>query len=254
MMAAPDRAYWLSWYNLPEQGRDDYLKWGHEVYMPKVVARDGVLWGAHYASLAKGGFTPLGGGGRISHKKDPEGVPNGDRYIMIFGATEAHALANPTPAEFHSSLSENDQKTLAMREQERRNIMVEEGRVEGVALDAYEKQTPRITPAPAIQLGSFQSGTWQGEEEQAAWYARWRLPSLKNLPGCLRVRKLVSVAGWAKHACFYEFTSIEDREKHFVHYEKSNPAMVKWSTDVVRDTVHAPGSANIARRIACIVK
>lgn len=251
-MAAPDRAYWITWYNLPEAGREAYLKWTHEVYMPKVLERDGVLWGAHYASLPKGEYTPLGGvGGRIAHKKDPEGVPPGDRYILIFGATDAYALANPTPAEFHASLPEADRSMLALRAEERRNIMLEEGRVEGADLD---KHKPRIMPAPAIQLGSFQAGAWQDEEEQAAWYARWRLPSLQNLPGCLRVRKLVSVAGWAKHACFYEFTSIEDREKHFVHYEQPRPDMVKWSSDVVRNTVHAPGSANIARRIAYVLK
>jgi hypothetical protein len=65
----------------------------------------------------------------------------------------------------------------------------------------------------------------------------------------VRVRKLVSVAGWAKHACFYEFTSLQDRENHFVHYERPRPDMVEWSTRVVRDTVHAPGSANVALRI-----
>jgi hypothetical protein len=250
-MSAPDRAYWISWYNLPDAGREEYLTWAHEIYMPKVLAREGVLWAAHYESLAKGAFTPLGGGGRISHKKDPEGVPTGDRFIMMFGASEAYALANPTAAEFHASFDDTGRKMLAMRMEERRNIMLEEGRVEGADL---VKHTPTITPAPAIQLGSFHPGSWQDDDEQAAWYARWRLPSLKNVPGCLRVRKLVSVAGWAKHACFYEFTSIEAREQHFVHYEKPNPDMVKWSTDVVRNTIHAPGSANIARRIACQIK
>jgi hypothetical protein len=88
----------------------------------------------------------------------------------------------------------------------------------------------------------------------AAWYARWRLPSLTNVPGCVRVRKLVSVAGWAKHACFYEFSSLNAREEHFVHYETPNQDMVNWSTDVVRETVHAPGSANVATRIFYLLK
>jgi hypothetical protein len=72
---------------------------------------------------------------------------------------------------------------------------------------------------------------------------------LKTVAGVVRVRKLVSVAGWAKHACFYEFTSLAARHEHFVYYEKPNPEMVAWSTAVVRDTVHAPGSANVARRL-----
>ena len=106
-----------------------------------------------------------------------------------------------------------------------------------------------MLPAPCIQLGSFNAGSYLDEEALADWYARWRLPSLETLPGCVRVRKLVSVAGWAKHACFYEFTSLEARHDHFVYYEKSRPEMVEWSTAVVRDTVHAPGSANVATLI-----
>jgi hypothetical protein len=244
---AMDRAYWISWYDLPEEGRDAYLEWAHDVYIPKVLARRGVTWGAHYASQPKGSFTPLGGGGRISHKKDPKGVPKGDRYIMMFGAAESYALGNPSPREFHANLPEADRKMLAQRLAERVNLMVEESRVYGPAASAAD---PASTPvAPCIQLGSFNVRSCEDEEELAAWYARWRMPSMQKVPGCVRVRKLVSVAGWAKHACFYEFTSLKDREDHFVYYERPYPEMVEWSTNVVRDTVHAPGSANVALRI-----
>lgn len=250
-----DRAYWISWFDLPEtmteERRLEFFAWAYEAYVPKVLDRDGVLWGALYASEATGSFTPLGGGGRISHKKNPKGVPTGDRYIMIFGAMDVYALAHPTPDEFHAQLNKTDSKMLAQRTHERRNIMLEEGRIEGVGL---ADNLPEMMPAPVIQLGSFNAGHWAAEEEMAAWYASWRLPSLTNVPGCVRVRKLISVAGWAKHACFYEFTSLQAREEHFVHYEKPNKKMVKWSTDVVRDTVHAPGSANVASRIFYLLK
>ena len=242
-----DRAYWITWYNLPEEGRDAHLKWAHDFYIPKVLARAGVLWGAHYASQPKGTFTPLGGGGRISHKKDPEGVPKGDRFIMMFGAADPYVFANPGPREFHEGLMESERKMLAERLEARTNIMVEESRIYGPAANQPD---PASTPAaPCIQLGSFNVGSYDEEEELASWYARWRMPSLRNVQGCIRVRKLISVAGWAKHACFYEFASLKDREDHFVYYERSRPDMVEWSTRVVRDTVHAPGSANVALRI-----
>ena len=242
-----DRAYWISWYNLPEEGRDAYLKWAHDTYIPEVLARPGVLWAAHYASQPKGSFTPLGGGGRISHKKDPEGVPEGDRFIMMFGAADPYALVDPSPREFHASLSETNRKMLAQRLEERVNIMVEESRIYGPEANQAD---PASTPAaPCIQLGSFNVGSYAEEEELAGWYARWRMPSMRKVPGCVRVRKLVSIAGWAKHACFYEFSSLKDREDHFVYYERPRPDMVEWSTNVVRDTVHAPGSANVALRI-----
>ncbi len=250
-----DRAYWISWFNLPdaisELRRQEFFDWAYQSYVPKVLKHEGVLWGALYASEAPGTFTSLGGGGRISHKKNPRGVPVGDRYILMFGAADVYALANPTPDEFHAKLNKTDQKMLALRRDERHNFMLEEGRIEGPGL---AKNDPPMAPAPAIQLGSFNAGHFADEAEMAAWYASWRLPSLTKLPGCVRVRKLISVAGWAKHACFYEFNSLQLRDKHFVHYEKPNPKMVKWSTDVVRDTVHAPGSANVASRIFYCLK
>jgi hypothetical protein len=239
-----DRAYWITWYNLPSEARDAHLRWTHETYIPRVLARPGVLWGAHYASESD--FTPLGGGGRISHKPNPPGVPTGDRFILIFGAADPYAFADPDPQSFHASFSESDRRMLGRREEARMNLMLEEGRIDG-------PETPRdprdLGPAPAIQLGSFNAASVADEFDQARWYARWRLPSLKSVPGVVRVRKLVSVAGWAKHACFYEFTSLAARHEHFVHYEKTNPEMVAWSTAVVRETVHAPGSANVARRL-----
>jgi hypothetical protein len=239
-----DRAYWITWYNLPEQGRDAHLKWAHENYIPRVLGRPGVLWGAHYASEEN--IVPLGGGkGRVGHTR-PDSVPAGDRFIMMFGAAEPHVFANPSPSEFHASLAAADGEMLAQRSGERWNIMMEEARIYGP--DA-KRQEPDMIPAPCIQLGSFNAGSYQEEEEMAAWYARWRLPSLQSLPGCVRVRKLVSVAGWAKHACFYEFTSLAARNERFVYYESTNPEMEAWSKKVVRNTIHAPGSANVARRI-----
>jgi hypothetical protein len=241
-----DRAYWISWYDLPDAGREEYLRWAHEVYIPKVLARPGVMWAAHYASLPKGAFTPLGGG-RIAHRKDPEGVPKGDRFIMIVAAPDPHALASPSPSEFHASLPEADREMLVLRREERVNLMIEESRVYGPDADPSD---PAATPlAFCIQLGSFNVQSHEQEEALAAWYARWRIPSMRSVPGCVRVRKLVSVAGWAKHACFYEFSSAALREEHFVHYERAHPGMVEWSTSVVRDTVHAPGSANVALRL-----
>ena len=70
-----------------------------------------------------------------------------------------------------------------------------------------------------------------------------------KLEGCIAVRKLVSVSGWAKHAILYEWASAEDRNKRFVDHEKHNPEMELWTDKVVRKLVHAPGSPNLAIRI-----
>lgn len=244
-----DRACWITWYNLPAEQREQYLAWLHESYMPRVVERPGILWGAHYASEAN--VVPLGGGkGRVSHTTQTD-VPAGDRYILIFGAEEPEAFARPSPNAFHASLPEADRRMLGLRQGERVNIMIDQARVHG---PEARRPHAEVTPAACIQLGSFNAASYDDEDELARWYAEWRLPSMRTLPGCVRVRKLVSVAGWAKHACLYEFTSVAARNDNFVHYERAHPNMETWSKAAVRKLIHAPGSANLAQRIALVAK
>jgi hypothetical protein len=238
-----DRAFWITWYDLPDQGRDAYLAWLHATYIPKVTARPGVLWAAHYASESN--VAPLGGGkGMVASHVPNSSVPDGDRYILMFGATGAHVFMHPSPTDFHASLPEADRNMLALRRGERINIMLEEATVLGPASGHMA-----LTPSAGIQLGSFNCASYQDEEEMAAWYANDRFPSLEKVAGLIRARKLVSVAGWAKHACFYEFTSVEARNEHFVFYQKSNPQMEAESKRIVGKLIHAPKSSNLARRI-----
>jgi len=248
-MGSVDQALWITWYDLPDADRAAYLAWVHGAYIPRVVERPGVLWGAHYASEEN--VVPLGGGkGRVSHIK-PDSIPGGDRYILIFGAENADVFASPGPRRFHAQLPEEEQAMLALRTGERVNVMLEETRVYGPEARLPESDG---APAPCIQLGSFNSGSYEDEDELAAWYAQWRLPSLRTLPGVVRVRKLVSISGWAKHACCYEFTSVEARNEHFIYYERGHPEMEAWSKRAVKNLIHAPGSPNLARRIWLAVK
>lgn len=238
-----DRGYWISWYDLPEQGRDEYLAWLHQSYIPARLKLPNCLWAAHYASLSN--VAHPGEKGRLSYV-DRDSLPAGDRYILIFGGTTAHAFADPTPQEFHDQLSDDDRKMLAMRQGERSNIMTEEARDDGP--DAAQRSSD-LALSECIQLGNFNAGSYRDEDELAAWYAQWRIPSMKKLPGCIAVRKLVSVSGWAKHAILYEWVSVEARNERFVDHESSNPEMEAWTDRVVRKLVHAPGSPNLARRI-----
>ena len=236
-----DKAYWITWYNLPAEGRDAYLSWLHGHYIPVVLARPGILWGAHYASESK--VVPMSRGTiRLSHS-DANPPPAGDRYILMFGATEMRTLCNPAPAQYHAGLANADRDMLALREGERVNLMVEDGRVDGPEAAAYQDG---LKPGYCIQLGSFNCASYLQEEEMAAWYAQWRLPTMQSRPGCIRVRKLVSVSGWAKHACFYEFTSLAIRNANPVTYGAVE--MQAWKT-VVERLIHAPGSSNVAQRL-----
>ena len=81
---------------------------------------------------------------------------------------------------------------LGLRVGERRNIFAEEERAPGP--DARRREGG-VALAPCIQLGSFNSGTWQDEDELLSWYAHFRLPSLNKMPGCIAIRKLVVCLG-----------------------------------------------------------
>jgi hypothetical protein len=237
-----DRALWITWYNLPDNGREAYLAWLHESYMPALLKRPGILWAAHYASVGEEKI-PRRTSGKKYTTTDPE-VPTGDRYILFAGAADVNVFGAPLPAEYHAQLPAADRKMLAMRIGERVNIMTEAARVEGPEAGNY---TEGMTLAPCIQIGTFQA-KWQDEFDALKWYATWRMPALARLPGCIRTRKLASVAGWAKGSILYEFTSLEGRD-HFLHSHEDGDANRVWSDKIVASLTHAPGSANVARRI-----
>ncbi len=235
-----DRGLWITWYNLPEDGRDAYLSWAHQMYIPDMLKRKGILFAAHYASLGK---TPS-----VHHKLTHTGdtsIPIGDRYIMMFGAESSEVLADPAPTAIHASLSAEDQKMLAMRIGVRSNIFAEAARVSGPEAANYKDG---INLSPCIQIGSFNCA-WEDEEEMAAWYAQWRMPAMTRTPGIIRTRKLASVAGWAKHSILYEWTTLELRNHYFPIHEEKDAAMKAWSSKMVPKLIHAPGSSNVATRI-----
>ena len=86
-----DRGLWISWYNLPQDGRDRYFSWLHESYIPRMLKQPRFLWAAHYKSAK---IAPLP---HIRHTSDPA-VPKGADYILIFGAESAHAFSKGVDA------------------------------------------------------------------------------------------------------------------------------------------------------------
>lgn len=239
-----DNGLWITWYDLPEDGRDAYLSWLHERYIPRMLDRPGVMWAAHYASVPKGARATIRRGDSPTHQ-DAAAVPAGDRYLLLFGAAHAHVFGDPTPAALHAAMAQQDRRMLAMRSGERVNIMCEAARLDGPDAGLY---VPGTGLAPCIQLGSFNCD-WRDEEEMLAWYAKWRMPALGQVAGVVRTRKLASVAGWAKHAILYEWTSLEARNRGYLTHEDHDPEMKAWSDRMVKKLVHAPGSANLACRI-----
>ena len=234
-----DRGISVAWYDLPENGKEQYLEWLHGTYIPKLLKYPGVLWAAHYKSEES--IKPLP---RLRHTK--ENLPQGYRYILILGAKDAHAFSVLTPYNLKGKIDPADQKMLAMRVGERLNIFTEEARVDGP--HAKDREGP-YTPSQCIQLGSFNAGAPEDEDELLAWYADYRLPAMKEIPSSMGMRKYASVSGWAKHGVMYEFTSLEGRAKNFRAHEAKNKKTAEWTEEVIAKLVHAPASPNVAVRI-----
>jgi hypothetical protein len=233
-----DRGLWVTWYDLPDIGRDAYLSWLHETYLPQLLKRPGYLWAAHYATR-EGGSTSS----QIHHVEDPK-VPTGFRYILLIGVKDALVFGNPVPSALHAALPEQGRKMLAMRIGERVNLMTETGRCEGRARNAYKED---LTGAPCIQIGSFNCPV-EYEEEMHAGYVQMRLPAMCDTASCIRTRKLNSVAGWAKHAILYEFTSLEGFNRDYEAANAKSPLGLGGHS-VVSMLVHAPSGPNSALRI-----
>ena len=261
-----DSAYWFTWYDVPLEARAEYLGWLEARYIPMVLKRDGVLWGAHYECTES---LSTSAPGRFTFIDDPA-VPGGTQFILIFGATGSKAFLAPTVPEFHAcadtgfgggsgdgpgdglsgdghgdgpddGLNAADRAMLGLRQGERWSVFVEEDRVLGADVDLYPD------PAPCIQLGSFNVPA-DFEDEACAWFARARMPSMAGTPGAVRMRTMVAVSGWARHACLYEFTSAETRSS-YVARERGIAEKQPWSDRVAVRLVHMPGSPAVARRI-----
>ena len=234
---AIDRGLWVTWYDLPESGRDDYLAWLHGSYLPDLLKRPGYLWAAHYATRTSGGSA------QIHHTDDPK-VPGGFHYILLIGVRDALVFGSPVPSAMHASLPEQGRKMLAMRTGERINLMMEAGRCDGRALETYKEG---MTGAPYIQIGSFNCPV-EYEEEMHAGYVQQRLPAMCETASCIRTRKLNSVAGWAKHGILYEFAALEGFNRDYEAANAKSPLGTNGHS-VVPMLVHAPGGPNSALRI-----
>ena len=240
-----DQGIWATWYDLPEEGRAEYIAWFHSAYLPELVMRPGYLWAAHYEVIpnairrSKGFYSP--------ERKEGTDIGAGTNFLVLVGAAMPHVFFNPSLAQLEAQQSDETSKMLAQRIGSRTLILTEEARVDGPEIN---KRPTGTTPGPAIQMGAFTMKTIEDEFELAAWYAQDRLMAMASMSGCIGTRKMVSVAGWAKHSILYEFMSLEEREKNFYQgLEGRAKKNQEWSVRVINSTIHAPGSPSVAQRI-----
>lgn len=241
-----DQAIWATWYDLPDEGRGEYLDWLHGEYLPELQARPGFAWAAHYQSD--------GGGADMQKVRDAfpesvgmEGIGDGTQFLMLVGAVEPSTFMAPSVVAEQAALTGTARHMLDLRQGVRPCIFSVFARIDGPEMD---QRPVGATPGPAIQMGSFRTAKLENEWDVGPWYAQHRLPAMARMPGCIGARVMLSVAGWAKYSVLYEFTSLAARLEHF---EKGHEALAQdeneWSGRLVRYTMHTPGSPTVAERI-----
>ena len=241
-----DRSLLISWYDVDANHRDEYLQWLHGSFLHKLMRRDSVLWAAHY-EVRKYEIPS-----RVRPTRDPA-VPRGNDFVLMLGAESSHVFAKPLDFFLNKDancvepdLTAEDRRMLALRKEVRTSIMTEEARVSGPSI---AMRPDGGAPAPCIQLGSFCGNDMAAEEELLGWYARWRMPALSKLPGCVALRKMVSVAGWAHHGVMYEFESFDVRAAAMKEMAGLYPEMIEWTERCVPLLTHAHGSPHIGVRL-----
>lgn len=241
---AVDESIRIVWYDLDDQDRESYLEWLHHTHIQEVISRPGVAWAAHF-EIDKTHEMMRRLTQFVGRPDAGEDIPVGSEYAFLVGATSPYVFFMPG----YENLDRANPTTRQMssrRIAERRVVTVEQVRVNG---PEFATRPPGTTPAPFIQLGHFRVRSVEEEFDLSSWYANYRLPTITTMTGAVAARKLVTVAGWAKHVILYEFVSREQHEQHFVGHESLAFTAGEWTNRVVTYTQHAPGSPSIAQRI-----
>ena len=233
-----DNAISATWYDLPEKGRDDYISWLHEVHIPKILKRNGYLWASHIKNVWNEDREKEKK--RILVHTDDKGVPEGNDYLILFGAEMPITFFSPSSSQLEETQSLEEKEMLGRRIGERCCIFMVQDRIEGLESSS---RSPGITPGPAIQIGTFNVNSLKNEEELSSWYAQVRMPRLKKMEGCVGARLLVSVSGWPKHGIMYEWKSVESLLDNFT------TETIERSRNAVKSLIHSPGSPTLGERI-----
>ena len=243
------------WYDLDEGQTESHLSWLHEIYLPALLTRPGYLWIAHYQKIFSRSGDVKPEGLTVTRTNDPS-VGAGDTYFLLIGAASPDVFFGQDEEEFHARQSNETKEMLSQRIGVRTCVFLEETRVDGPEIGMRH---PGTTPGPIAQLEGFNPRQFEDEFELARWYRQHRLPVITRTPGCIGARKLVSVAGWAKHGIFYEFTSVEERRDNFEekvewgsHRADAKPVadLPEWSgRHPLEYLIHSPGSAFVGSRI-----
>ena len=234
------------WYNIDPADRPAFLGWLHGDYLPLLSEIAGVAWAGHYeiAEKAPAPASPSKSGAPSRQETSDPSVPRGSQFVLLTAVTNLDVLLLPSS---DLGCAESDAAArLAIRKSWRDAVFVEEQCIEGPSNAAF----PITAAPPAMQLGNFIVRSPAEERELARYYRLHRFPQIAATAGCIRGRKLLSVAGWPKHGIFYEFTSMNESDELFeTRFNNAISGKVWTGPHVLSYVVHAPNAPHAGRRI-----
>lgn len=233
-----DEGIWATWFDLNSKVRASHIRWLHQTYLPEICARPGIAWAAHY-ELHPELYTKQRS--RLTHTDEPVGQAL--QHLVLVGAASSNIFFHEVSPLEKKNQSKETRTRLAERDETRWLVTTEEHRVNG---PEYDMSVPGGVPGACIQMGSFNMMTAESEIGLGQWYEQLRYRDFARTKSCVRMRKLLGVAGWAKHAVLYEFTSNEDRKKNMEG--GGGTAHAPRGEKIIAQTVHTPGSPVIGLR------
>jgi hypothetical protein len=110
-------------------------------------------------------------------------------------------------------------------------------------------ETGDLVFADAVQFGVLSTRSVETEWTILDWYERYRLLAAESIPGLVRARRYVSIAGFATFGILYEFVSLQARLEGFEepHEGRSLDPNDPWK--LASFALHTPGAPFVGARV-----
>ena len=232
------------WFDLEEESRTDTLQWLHNTYLPAVQASSGVGWVGHYAIVKSPSKRYIEGAPEKVETMDPS-IATGWENVVLTAALSSDVFFSPDNA--LDRLAKEHASQWSDLKNYRSAVFIEEQ----VVNSPEERAFPYgACPPPAMQLGHYNTNTPEDDLELARWYRSERFSRVSVTPGMIRGRKMLSIAGWAKHGVLWEFTDLPDGDYSFEHRFVAAARDDDWAgRHVLEYVTHGYGSPNAGRLI-----
>ena len=232
------------WFDLDPDSRTGVLEWLHQKYLPALQATSGVGWVGHYETVPAPQKGYIEGAPDKVETTDPS-IPTGWQNVIL--------TAGLSPEVFFGKGNGLDQ--LATSHAEERKAL--KNYRSAVFLEEQVVNSPELRncpdgmgPPPAMQIGHYNTNSVEDDWELARWYRSERFSRVSVTPGMIRGRKLLSIAGWAKHGVLWEFTDLPEGDYSFEHRFVAADRDENWTgRHVLEYVTHCYGSPNAGRRV-----